>query len=349
MTNPGSYALPYNGEAPPPMQMMEMLYGALATQMISVAAELGVADQLADGPKPVAEIATAVGAHEVNLFRLLRGLAGLGVFEETEPRVFGLNPLGETLRSGVKGSMKEIAQDVGGSTRLLAYSELSHSVRTGEVAFEKAHGTTMWNYLQTHPEEVALFGKAMGNLASEAHSVAFRNYDLSDAKHLIDIAGGEGWLIASIAPYYPNLKATVFDEEHVVHAAEELFTRAGIADRADGVAGDMFTSVPGGGDVYVISSILFSYDDPEAGKVLRNIREAMDPNGKILILEPVLPDGNGPHPGKLLDVTQLALHRGGIRTVAEWEALFATAGLKLAETRVMWPAGPTDMIIAVPA
>ena len=100
MTTPGSYALPYDGEAPPPMQMMEMLYGALATQMISVAAELGVADQLADGPKPVAEIARAVGAHEVNLFRLLRGLAGLGVFEETEPRVFGLNPLGETLRSG---------------------------------------------------------------------------------------------------------------------------------------------------------------------------------------------------------------------------------------------------------
>jgi hypothetical protein len=99
----------------------------------------------------------------------------------------------------------------------------------------------------------------------------------------------------------------------------------------------------------VVSSILFSYDDPEAGKVLSNIREAMDPNGKILILEPVLPDGNGPHPGKLLDVTQLALHRGGIRTVAEWESLFASAGLKLAETRVMWPSGPTDMIIAVPA
>jgi len=339
-------ALPSTEDAPPPMVMMEMLYGALATQMISVAAELGIADLLAGGPRPVDDLAREAGANPDGLFRLLRGLAGIGVFTEVSPRTFGLNPLGETLRSGVKGSMKEIAQDVGGRTRLVAYSELAHSVRTGEPAFDHAHGTSMWNYLQTHPEEVALFGKAMGNLASEAHSVAFANYDLSDAQYLVDIAGGEGWLIAALAPHYPNLKATVFDEEHVVGGAVQVFARAGISDRANAVAGDMFVSVPEGADVYVLSSILFSYDDDEVVKVLSNIRRAMTPDGRILILEPILPEGNDPHPGKLLDVTQLALHRGGVRTMAQWVSVFSRSGLRLSDTREMWPAGPTDLIVA---
>jgi hypothetical protein len=344
-----SNALPYTKDAPPPMQMMEMLYGALATQMISVAAGLGVADLLADGPKPVDELAEATGSNPDGLFRLLRGLAGLGVFAETTPRTFELTPLAETLRSGVPGTMKEIAMDVGGRTRLVAYSELAHSVKTGKPAFDHAHGTSMWNYLQTHPEEVALFGKAMGNLAAEAHSVAFRNYDLSGTQHLIDIAGGEGWLIASLLPYYPEMKATVFDEAHVVKGAAAVFDRAGVSDRADSASGDMFESVPAGGDVYVLSSILFSYDDADVVKILTNIRKALVPGGKVLILEPILPEGNDPHPGKLLDVTQLALHRGGIRTLAEWEKVFGPAGLKLADTREMWPQGPTDLIVAEPA
>ncbi len=345
----GSNALPYTQDAPPPMQMMEMLYGALATQMISVAAELGVADLLADGPRPVDELAAATETNPDGLFRLLRGLAGLGVFAETTPRTFELTPLAQTLRSGVPGTMKEIAQDVGGRTRLLAYSELKYSVRTGKPAFDHAHGISMWAYLQSHPEEVALFGKAMGNLASEAHSVAFRNYDLSGAQYLIDIAGGEGWLIASLAPHYPNLKATVFDEPHVVKGAAEVFARAGVADRCDAAGGDMFESVPDGADVYVLSSILFSYDDDDVVKILSNIRKAMVPGGRVLILEPILPEGNDPHPGKLLDVTQLALHRGGIRTLAEWEKVLGPAGLRLADTREMWPQGPTDLIVATAA
>jgi hypothetical protein len=349
MTTSDSYALPHTPGAPPPMQMMEMLYGALATQLISVAAEFGIADLMADGPRPIDELAADAGADAKALYRLLRALASLGVFTEVEARVFGLNPLGETLRSGVKGSMKDIAQDVGGRTRLVAYSELAHSVRTGKPAFDHAHGTSMWAYLQSHPEEVALFGKAMGNLASQAHSAAFASYDLSDVQHLIDIGGGEGWLIAAVAPRYPNLKATVFDEPHVAKGAARVFARAGIADRAEIATGDMFESVPEGGDAYVLSSILFSYEDPEARTVLTNIRRAMSPNGKVLVLEPILPEGNDPHPGKLLDVCQLALHRGGVRTRAEWLALFASAGLRLDEARELWPSSPTDLITAVPA
>jgi SAM-dependent methyltransferase len=348
-TSPAQAVLPHRTDAPASMQMLEMLYGALATQMISVAAELGVADLLADGPRPVAELAAGSGADTRSLHRLLRALAGLGVFRELTPGTFELTPLAETLRTGVKGSMKELAQDVGGRTRLLAYSELAHSVRTGTPAFDKAHGTSMWAYLQAHPDEVALFGKAMGNLAGEAHSTAFANYDLSDVEHLVDVGGGEGYLLAALLPYYPDMKGTVFDEPHVVGGAAEVLARAGIADRAEAVGGDVFQAVPADGDAYVLSSILFSYEDDEARTILANIRQAMDPGGRVLVLEPILPEGNDPHPGKLLDVTQLALHRGGVRSRAEFEALFAAAGLRLAETREMWPAGPTDLVVAVPA
>ena len=345
----GSHALPHTDGATPPMQMMEMLYGALATQMISVAAELGVADLLADGPRPADELAVQTKTDPTSLYRLLRALAGLGIFAEVSPRTFGLTPLAETLRTGVEGSMRFLAQEVGGQTRLLAYSKLTHSVRTGKPAFDEAHGTSMWAYLQSHPEEVALFGKAMGNLAAAAHSAVFRSYDLTGTRHLVDLGGGEGYLIAELLPHYPDMKATLFDEPHVAQRAGQVFARAGVTDRATIASGNIFESVPDGGDVYVLSSILFSYLDSEAKLVLENIREAMDPQGKVLVLEPILPDGDVPHPGKLLDVTQLALHRGGVRTETQFAELFAASGLRLEQALKMWPTAPTDVIVAVAA
>lgn len=344
-----SHALPRTHVASPPMQMMEMLYGALATQMISVAAELGIADLLADGPRPVDDLAAESKADPGALFRVLRGLASMGIFAEVSPRTFGLTPLAETLRTGVKGSMRWLAQEVGGRTRLLAYSSLVHSVRTGKPAFDEAHGTSMWAYLQSHPDEVALFGKAMGNLAAEAHSAAFSSYDLSGTKRLVDVGGGEGYLIAELLPHYPGMKAVLYDEPHVAVRAAQVFAAAGVADRAEIVSGNIFDSVPPGGDVYVLSSILFSYLDSEARTILGNIRKAMDPAGRILVLEPIIPDGDVPHPGKLLDVCQLALHRGGVRSQAEFSELFAASGLRLAQTREMWPTAPTDLIVAVAA
>lgn len=341
--------LPRADGASPPMQMMEMLYGALAAQMISVAAELGIADLLARGPLPAEDLAASAGAHPGALFRLLRALASLGVFTETAPRTFGLTPLGQTLRTDAAGSMRWLAQEVGGRTRLLAYSELAYSVRTGKPAFDRAHGTSMWAYLQAHPDEVALFGKAMGNLASEAHSAVFKSYDLSGARRLVDVGGGEGYLIAELLPHYPGMKAVLFDEPHVAGRAAENFAAAGVADRAEIASGSIFDAVPAGGDVYVLSSILFSYLDSEAITILGNIRKVMDPAGKILVLEPIIPDGDVPHPGKLLDVCQLALHRGGVRSGPEFAELFAAAGLRLEQTRKMWPSAPTDLVVAIAA
>jgi SAM-dependent methyltransferase len=349
MTTTTGTVLPHSTDAPPAMQMMEMLYGSLATQMISVAAEFGIADLLAGGPRPVEELAAETGTDAKALLRLLRGLTGLGVFTETSPRSFGLTPLASTLRSDVPDSMRDLARDVGGHTRHRAYAELAHSIHTGEPGFNKAHGMGMWEYLKGHPDEAALFGSAMGNLAGQAHATGFRDYDLSGVRRLVDMGGGEGYLIATILPRYPQMRAVVFDEPHVVKGAGSVFAQAGVADRAEAVAGDIFDSAPPDADAYVLSSILFSYDDVEARTILSNIRHVMDPGGKVLILEPIRPEGDAPHPGKLLDVVQLALHKGGVRSEAEFSSLFESAGLRIDETRRMWPTGPTDLITAVPA
>jgi SAM-dependent methyltransferase len=194
-----------------------------------------------------------------------------------------------------------------------------------------------------------VFGKAMGNLAAEAHSAAFSAYSLAGTKRLVDVGGGEGYLIAELLPYYPDMTAVLFDEPHVAGRAAQILEAAGVADRVEIESGNLFDSVPAGGDVYVLSSILFSYLDPEVRTILGNIRKVMDPAGRILILEPIIPEGDTPHPGKLLDVTQLALHRGGVRSEAEFTKLFAESGLRLAEVRQMWPTAPTDLIVAVAA
>ncbi|MGH3263157.1 MAG: methyltransferase, partial [Trebonia sp.] len=147
----------------------------------------------------------------------------------------------------------------------------------------------------------------------------------------------------------PDMTGVLFDEPHVVQGASAVFAAAGLSDRTEIADGDAFAAVPADGDVYVLSSILFSYLNDEVITLLSNIRKVMNPAGKILILEPILPEGNAYHPGKLLDVTQLALHRGGVRSEAEFTALFAAAGLRLGEIRRMWPAAPTDMVVAVAA
>jgi hypothetical protein len=347
-TTTDSAVLPRTSSAPPPMQMLEMLYGGLATQLLSVAAELGIADALAGERRDVDDLARRCGAHAGALYRTMRALAGLGVVTEAAPRTFALTPLGQTLRGDAPGSLRELARDVGGRTRLLAYSQLAHSVRTGQPAFDQAHGTSMWSYLQAHPQEVELFGKAMGNLAAHAHATAFSNFDLSGVRRLVDVGGGEGYLLATLLPRYPELAGVLFDEPHVVSGAARVLESAGVADRVEVTGGDVFSSVPGGGDLYVLSSILFSYEDTEARTILTNIRQAMDPAGRVLVLEPILPEGDTTHPGTLLDVCQLALHRGGVRGEADFAALFSSSGLRLAEARQMWPTGPTDLIVGVP-
>lgn len=336
-----------SGTASPSVQMMRLLYGSLVTQLVTVVAELGVADLVADRPRPVAELAASTDTDPDALYRVLRTLAGQGVFTEVTARTFGLTPLAATLRTGGSGSLRDYARFCGLPERQRAFAELGYSVRTGHASFEYANGIDWWSHLAANPQHDALFNDVMGYLARRFHTAVIEAYDLSDVCRLVDVGGGHGHLVAAIARRYPGLSAVVFDQPHVVAGAEAVLADAGVGDRVGLVGGDFFDSVPAGGDVYVLSMVLHDWNDVEAAAILSNVRAAMDPAGRILVIDTVIPDGDVAHFGKLMDIVMMVFQTGRERTEAEFAALFESAGLHHAETKAT--ASPSSVIVATPA
>lgn len=331
----------------PHVEMLRMLHAPLITQALVVVAELGIADLVTDGPRTVPQLAAAVGADPDALYRVLRALAGSGVFSEVAPATFGSTPLADTLRAGGDGSLRNWARLWGVPERQAAIGALLHSVRTGEPSFNHLHGISWWSQLAERPDQAAVFAAAMGELSRQLHAATVRAYDLSGARQLVDIGGGRGHLVAALLARYAELQAVVFDQPEVVRHAAEVLAAAGVADRARLVGGDFFSSVPAGGDRYLMSMILHDWDDRQAVTILTNARRAMPAHSELLVVEAILPAGDEPHDGKLRDLIMLALHPGRERTEAEFAALFERADLRLRETREV--AASTGLLIAVPA
>ncbi|MEV0054864.1 methyltransferase [Saccharopolyspora shandongensis] len=351
MNEPGS-ATPYGvlsegTQAPPAVRMYEMLYSSLVSQLLIAVAELGVADAIHGEPTHVDDIAARVDADADSLYRGLRALASVGVFTEVEHRVFDLTPLAATLRSDGEGSMRALARYVGLPERQRSFGALAYSLRSGRPAFEHVHGRGWWAHFADHPELAKLFNDAMGSMARMVNSAMLEAYDLTGVRHLVDVAGGQGHLVATILARYPEMTAEVFDLPRVVPEAEEVLRTAGLSDRAKCVGGDFFDSVPAGGDVYVLSWTIHDWKDEDAISILRNIRAAMSPESKLLVIDEVLPPGDTPHFGKFEDIVMLSLLSGHVRTEPELTALFEKAGLRHEETRAT--SSPTSVLVASPA
>ncbi|GLW93386.1 methyltransferase [Actinokineospora globicatena] len=335
-------------DVPPAVRMYEMLYGSLTSHLLVVVAELGVADHLREGePKHVDELAKLTDSHPRSLYRALRALASVEVFTEVEDHVFGLTPLAATLRGDADGSMRDLARYVGLAPRQQAFGALLHSVRTGTPAFNHVHGTSWWEYLTAHGELASVFNAAMGNMAQLVNGATLDSYDLSGARHLVDVGGGKGHLVASILKRYPEMTAVVYDLPRVVPAAEEVLREAGVAGRASCVGGDFLKWVPEGGDLYIVSWTLHDWDDEDSVALLRNIRAVLPADGTLIVIDEVPPPGDAPHFGKFEDIVMLALLTGHIRTEAELVPLFEAADLRITEIRAT--SSPTSVIVAVPA
>ncbi|MEV1084710.1 methyltransferase [Streptomyces sp. NPDC050211] len=326
-------------------RMLEFQNGLRLAHLLYAVAELGVADQLAEGPLPVDEIAKRVDAHPGALYRAMRAIASRGVFTEVAPNTFALNTMAETLRSDIPGSLRDHFRYEGQSALQQAYAALGHSIRTGECAFEHVHGTDLFSYLTARPELGQIFNNAMGEIVSHLQSAAVEAYDLSGVRRIVDIGGGHGYLVARILQRYPEMRGVVFDLPEVVPGATEVLTEAGVIDRSETASGDYLTSVPAGADAYVISHVIHQLSDAEAITVLKNIRAVMDPGGRVVILDPVIPEGDVPHPGKFLDIVMMALTPGRERTEAEFAGLFQAAGLRHAETVAL--SAPSSVIVAI--
>jgi SAM-dependent methyltransferase len=329
---------------PPPVQLLRMLYGSLLANLISSVAEIGVADLLIGGPRSAEELAGQTGTDPDALYRALRALSAASVFAEVEPRRFALTPLAATLRTGVPGSMRDHARNWGMPEYQRAFTELGHCLRTGRPGFDHAFGTDWWSYLAEHPRQAEAFNRAMGNRANQIAVAAAEGCNLSDVTWLVDVGGGHGQLAASLLDRWPTLTATVFDRPDMVGGAAELL--AGYPGRAHTVAGDFFDSVPSGADAYLLSSVLHDWNDTDATAILRSVRKAMKPDGKVVLVEMMIADGEAGMVGAMLDIVMLALVGGRERTEAEFRALLAGAGLRHVET--LPTASPASLLIAVP-
>lgn len=324
----------------------QMIDGFGDTQFVALAAQLGIADLLATGPRSAGELATATTSHPDALYRALRAMAARGIFVESEGRRFALTPLSQYLRSDHPDSQRGMAIWKGGSW-YRAYGALSYSVATGENAFRHVHGKSLFEYLAEHPDESVTFNHAMTASSKTAAPKVMEAYDFSWPQTVVDVAGGQGLMLAAILQAYPTVRGVLFDLPHVVASAELLLREAGVADRCEAVGGDFFASLPAGGDLYVLRWIIHDWEDEPAAKILGNCRRAMHPQGKVALIEMVLGEPNSAELAPLMDLDLLLIPGGRERTAEEFARLFTTAGLRM--TRVVPTQGYACVLEAEPA
>lgn len=317
------------GGVPPTIALIQKLIGTWVAQCISVAAKLGTADALAEGPKGAEELAAAANAHAPSLYRVLRALASVGIFAEDEDGRFRLTALAEPLRSDVQGSVRSFAIMMGEPWNYRPWEHLIHSVTTGQTGFEHAFGAGIWEYLADQPEASALFDAAMTGRSGPDDAAVATDYDFSGLKVVVDVAGGRGSLLAAILRANPDMRGILFDQPHVSPGAREYLTGAGLAQRCEIAAGDFFESVVAGGDAYILKRVIHDWDDERATRILKRCRQAMPATGRLLVVETVIPPRNEPSFGKLLDVHMLVWTGGKERTEAEYQALLSAAGFEL--------------------
>jgi hypothetical protein len=313
----------------PQEQMRRMINGFHSSQMVYVAAKLRIADQLAEGSKSVAQLATATRTHADSLYRLLRALAGMGVFAEEEDRHFRLTPAAEFLRSGVTGSMRAPAEATGEEWMWRPWGALLHSVTTGETAFDHLYGKNTFDWFSEHPVAAQLADSTYTENTARISEAVAAAYDFSSARNIIDVGGGEGFLLASILRRNQNAHGVLFDLDHVVASARTKLDRA-IAPRCDFVAGDFFKSVPAGGDLYVMKHILHDWDNDRANKILTNCRQAMAGRGKLLVVDYIICGPNQPCFAKEGDINMMVRTGGRNRTKEEYRDLLAKGGFGMA-------------------
>ena len=319
------------GEVPPSESLRQMIAGFQVSQALYVAAKLGIADLLANGPRGVKDLAETTETDAPTLYRVLRGLASLGVFAEDDAECFGLTPLAEHLRSDAPGSQRANAVLLCGPSFWSSWGDLLTTVKTGETAFPRVHGMDRWDYLVRHPEESAVFDAAMTGITAIQSTVVAGGYDFSQFGVLADVGGGQGLLLATILAANPSMRGILFDQPQVVAGAPELLARAGVAERCDIVAGDFFESIPSGADAYLLKSVIHDWDDELAVAILRTCRAAISDGGKLLLAELVLKPGNEPDRAKLTDLNMMVMNGGRERTTDDFGRLFTAAGFLLSE------------------
>ncbi len=325
-------------------QIMQLSTGYIASTCVYVAVKLRLPDLLADAPRSSADLARELKVNDDALYRVLRTLVSLGIFEDKGSRMFANNLASSLLRSATPGSMYEMALWMSDPFHFQVYANALHSVKTGEPAVEKTFGVPVFEWFPKNPEESEVFNNAMTMFSAMVIPAVLDVYDFSGIATLVDVAGGHGRVLTSILEKYPAMRGVLFDLEHVLAGARPVIDSLGLSNRCRTVSGDFFKAVPEGGDAYIMKHIIHDWDDERAATILKNIRAAMNRGGRIILIESVVPSGSQPDFSKIIDLEMLLMPGGRERTEQEFRDLFARAGFEL--TRIVPTKSPLSVIEA---
>ena len=324
ITLPQVEALSLNPPAPPAEEgMLQIITGFWTSRAVYVAAKLGLADLVKDGPKSIAELASATGSHPDSLFRMLRALASVGIFAEVEGGRFGSNPLAATLEDR-PGALRYNAMAELGQEHYAAWEEFPYSVRTGGLAFGEKFKQPVWEYFAQNPEHGEVFNRSMSTLTEWFTQAILAAYDFSGSGKIIDIGGGHGAFLNAILGQASGARGVLFDAPPVIAEASKL-----TSGRAEKIAGNFFEAVPESGDLYTMKMILHDWNDEGCHTILSNIRKVIAPGGKVAIVEMVLAPGPEAPFKNFLDLNMLVMTGGRERTESEYRTLLEKAGFRM--------------------
>ncbi|HYL94492.1 MAG TPA: methyltransferase [Terriglobales bacterium] len=303
---------------------------ALSSALYAVT-KLNIPDLLAKGGRPVSELAAATNSNEDALYRVLRALDMVGVFAETGSRSFALTPVSEALRSDARDSARELVLWLGNRFHFHVWAELSYSVKTGKPAVDHLYGKPAFEAIESLPDVAHDFNTGMTCMSRQLAPAVLAAYDFSGVDTLMDVAGGHGFILCEILTRHPKLKGILFDMPSVVEDPKCAQCLLNVNHRCRTIAGNFFEHIPGGADAYYMQHIIHDWDDEPALKILENCRQALkgQKNGRLLVVDSVIPESPEPHFGKLLDLEMLLMPGGRERTEPEFRALFAKAGFEI--------------------
>jgi hypothetical protein len=330
--------------APAPAVMVELITGAWLAQIITVAADLRIADALSEEPLGIDELASRVGANPDALGRLLRALISRGVFRQLRDGRYALTPLARTLRWDAPDSMAALARFIGSLQDREHWSYCVDAVRTGESVVPKLRGMEGFDWAESEPELSEVFNQAMTNFSELAVDPVTAAYDFTDHRTIVDVAGGHGRLLAGILAATPTATGVLFDLPHVVAGAEPLLRKHRVAERVRIVEGSFFDAVPAGGDLYVLKNIIHDWPDNKAQQILKTLRAATRTGTTILLVECVIPPNDRDCPAKWMDLAMLVDNAGRERTGDEYQNLLEQTGFHM--VRVVPTASPFSIVKA---
>lgn len=331
---------------PPDVGVLELTSGFMAGHAVYAAARLGLADALAGDARSAKDVALACGTHPDATHRLLRACAAHGLFREDDEGHFTLTPLGATLRSDSPGSMRSVVLMIGDPRYQQVWGRLTEAVTSGTPRAEDVYGVSMWEVLERDPDYADIFNDAMTRLTSLDWPTIEAAYDFTPFGTIVDVGGGHGQLLALMLGAAPGAAGVLLEQEGVVPGAEQRLREAGVLSRCRLEAGSFFDTAPADGDLYVLRRVVHDFDDDRAVALLANLRRHMPTSATLLLMESIVPPGNGPDFAKSLDLDMLLFVGGRERTETEYAALLRSAGLRM--TRVVPTISTISLVEARP-